>query len=109
MNNAENLLSKRLNANPQHDIVFFQKVAPIVQSMMDDLIEQMDARFNEFGSSYGELYINLFAINKILIDKKIVTTQEMQASIDTCSKEFMKMMHDEDKEERAGRATTIKV
>jgi len=109
MSKAEEVLTRRVNTNPETEILFFQKVAPIVQSMMDDLVEQLDTRFDQFGSSYGELYINLFAINKVLIDKGIVLPEEMQQAVQECSTEFMKLMEAESKKERAENATTIKV
>jgi len=108
-NPLENALRNRMDKDPQGDMAFYQKVAPYIQTMMDDFMDQIEVRFKELGQSHSEVVVNIYAINRILIEKGIATPEEMKEAIDISAKGFQELIEAEIKKEENKHAATIKI
>ena len=109
MSGPEDILKRQLTKDPAADAMFYEKIAAIVQPMMDDLLDQLDTQFRDFARAQTDQMVNIYALNRVLIEKKIVTPKEMEEAVHMCAQELQEVIKQEQKKEQEKHVPTIKV
>lgn len=102
-------LQNRIDKDIVSDTELYQKIAPIIEAAMDDFVTQTEERFDQLSQSQGELMVNIFGLNNVLVSKEVFTVPELNESIERASAELSKMMAAADKKEKEKNAPTLKV
>jgi hypothetical protein len=80
MDSSEMLLDQ-LRRDPQGQVEVMEQLAPLIQSIVDGYVDDLEERFMAQGQSWLQVIANVYAINDLLIEREIFTAEELRSAV----------------------------